>query len=104
MKVKELMSWLSNVDPETEIHFQFGENEIYRLVVARMIAEEPKDIDPRDSCLPMLENLDIAAFKYDLYRNEVEVTFSQGYVLESEIRKRIIDVNVLKPQPKKPMK
>lgn len=104
MKVKELMSWLSKVDPEAEIHFQFGESDIYRLVVARMIAEEPKDIDPRESCLPMLEHLDLAAFKYVFSHNEVTVTFEQGFIQESEIRKRITNVNILKPQPKKPMK
>ena len=104
MKIKELMSCLSNVDPEAEIRFQFGDSDIYRTVIARMIAEEPKDIDPRESCLPMLEYLDLAAFKYDFSRNEVEFTFEQGFVSESEIRKKIIDVKVLKPQPKKPMK
>ena len=100
MRVKDLMPFLNLADPEAEIHFQFGESDDYRIAVARMISEQPLDVDYKEDITPMLENLDFAAYKYDIDRNEVQVTFSQGYVTEKTIHDEITKIIKLRNELK----
>ena len=53
------MGYLSVMNPESDLRFSFGDSDLYRKACARMIAEEPADVDYRESVIPMLECLEI---------------------------------------------
>lgn len=92
MKVRELIGYLSVMDPDSDLNFRFGETDLYRKACAKLIAEQPIDIDYRASVTPMLEHLDISAIGYSLKTKDIYITFEQGYICEERIRREITDM------------
>ena len=92
MKVKALIDFLSVMDPDSDLNFCFGETDLYRKACAKLIAEQPIDIDYRASVTPMLEHLNISAIGCSLKTNDVYITFEQGYICDERIRREITDL------------
>jgi len=92
MKARELIGYLSMMDPDSDLDFCFGETDLYRRACAKLIAEEPVDIDYRDSVTPMLEHLDISKIEFSLNTKDINITFEQGYISDEGIRKEITDL------------
>lgn len=92
MKAKELIGYLSVMDPDSELFFHFGETDLYRRACAKLIAEEPVDIDYRDSVTPMLEHLDISNIEFSLNTKDINITFEQDYISDECISREITDL------------
>ena len=86
MKVKELMGYLSVMNPESDLNFSFGDSDLYRMACARMIAEQPVDVDYKESVTPMLEWLQIKSIEFSLTVKEACITFEQGYICDDCIK------------------
>lgn len=91
MLVENLQQYLAICSPDYEVRFQFGNDDMYRKTCAKMIAEQPNDIDFRDDVTPMLEYLEISEVKIDISRKEIVITFIQGYIKDECIRERYFD-------------
>ena len=86
MKVKELMGYLSVMNPESDLNFSFGDSDLYRMACARMIAEQPVDVDYKEDVTPMLECLEIKSIEFSLTVKEACITFEQGYICDDCIK------------------
>lgn len=93
MKVQELISVLSICDPETEISFEFGYDDEYRQACARLIAEQPLNVDYRDDYTPMLGNLDLSRIDIGITDKEIKMTFEQGYLTDRVIINKIAEIS-----------
>jgi hypothetical protein len=89
MTVKELMGYLSVMNPESELHFSFGDSDLYRMACARMIAEQPVDVDYKEAVTPMLEWLEIKSIEFSLTVKDACITFEQSYICNDCINKEI---------------
>ena len=89
MKVRELIGFLSVMDPDSDLNFRFGETDLYRKACAKLIAEQPIDINYRESVTPMLEHLDISNIEFSLNTKDIYITFEQGYICEDCIKEEI---------------
>lgn len=85
MKAKDLESLL-HCDPEADLYFQFGEDDLYRRAVCKMIAEQPIDLDFREDVTPMLEDLEISDINFDVANAGITITLKQGYIQDSCIK------------------
>lgn len=92
MKARELIGYLSVMDPDSDLYFRFGETDLYRKACAKLIAEEPIDIDYKESITPMLEHLDISNIEFSLNTKDINITFEQGYISDECIRREITDL------------
>lgn len=95
MKVHELISALSLCPPFSDISFHFGGDDEYRLACARLIAEQPLDVDFRERLTPMLEHLDVACIDLQITAAEIHITLEQGYIKESCIDDEIKKIGQL---------
>ena len=92
MKVKELIGYLSVMDPESDLRFRFGDSDLYRMACARMIAEQPADVDYKESVTPMLQWLQIKSIEFSLTVKDACITFEQGYICDDCITKEIAKI------------
>lgn len=92
MKVKDLMNIFTVCDPDADIYFEFGGDDEYRKACAILIAEQPLDVDFRDDCSPMLRELEFARVDIGVKAKDVTITFEQGYLADSVIEQKIIDI------------
>ena len=92
MTVKELMGYLSVMDPESDLRFRFGDSDLYRMACARMIAEQPADVDYKESVTPMLQWLQIKSIEFSLTVKDACITFEQGYICDDCITKEIAKI------------
>ena len=89
MTVKEMMEYLSVMDPESNLRFSFGHSDLYRKACARMIAEQPSDVDYKEDVTPMLEWLQIKSIEYSLTVKEACIIFEQGYICDDCIKEEM---------------
>lgn len=101
MKVKELLDLIGDWDQETEVRFEFGSHEDYRIACSRLIADQPLDVDWRDSVTPMLEYLSVSEIKKRILHNEVTITLEQRYVEDGSIEDEEIKIAKLRSELKK---
>ena len=92
MTVKEMMEYLSVMDPESNLRFSFGHSDLYRKACARMIAEQPSDVDYKEDVTPMLEFLEIKSIEFSLKVKDACITLEQGYICDDCIKKEIAKI------------
>ena len=96
MKVKELINALSVCNSETEVHFQYGEDNDYRLACARLIAEQDLNVDYKDDVTSMLYCLEVSNISIDLKHDNVDITLEQDLINEQDINDEIVKIRLLR--------
>jgi hypothetical protein len=84
MIAKELIDILKN-HQNAHVEFKFGKDKLYRQACAKLINEQPLDVNVCEDKTQILEFLDITAVNADLKAKTIELTLEQLFVEDKVI-------------------